>query len=168
MFFSKQLDIHIWPSETWKEVLPHGTFLLHIPYVHDLLSVFHSISLPTCVQCEMIFFHTIQPGFYGRWACFLLFCATKLEPTYSNPDGVLKVSEISKELLCQFHFPSELPWLSQESNPGLLSLRPSLDPLHHTGYPSIFYSHLIIPGSFSLGCLFHASKLKIEDILLTT
>ena len=59
----------------------------------------------------------------------LFLCAVKSELTYSDLNRVLKVSEILKELLYQFHTLSEFLWLSSDLNPGFLSPSPSLYPL---------------------------------------
>ena len=47
---------------------------------------------------------------------------------------LLKVKEIFKGWLSQFHTPSEFPWLSGDLKPLLQSPSPLLDPLHHARY----------------------------------
>ena len=58
----------------------------------------------------------------------MLLCAVKSELIYRQ------VSEIFKEWLYQFHSPGEFPWLTANSNQGLMNAGPSVYPQQNTGY----------------------------------
>ena len=45
--------------------------------------------------------------------------ALKLDPTYTDPNSVFKISDMFNGCFCQFSSPNEFPWLSRDLNPDL-------------------------------------------------
>lgn len=105
--------------------------LWHRPFMrHSFVIQEHCASSISAINGQ----HLLKMRHCHLW----LLHAIKSKPTYSEPNGAFKVTEVFKQWFYQFH--PHRPQASfhartGELNPGLLNPSPLLYPLHHTWYP---------------------------------